>query len=90
VKSGVTQIRHVAEGATRGKWYDLDQSIDMAHLKDAVTWWNNVGYKFGSKSKEVREWMLNPDNYVLQPSSVNRSQGAMLNATYRTPVNGSI
>ncbi|MEZ6134463.1 MAG: GH-E family nuclease [Pirellulaceae bacterium] len=85
VKNGVTQIRYTAPGATRGTWHDLDETVDMAHLVDAVTWWNSTGYKFGEKSKEVREWMLNPDNYVLQPQSINRSQGARIGKTYIAP-----
>ena len=37
----------------------------MAHKVDAVSWWNSVGRKYGAKSKEVRKFMLNPDNYYL-------------------------
>ena len=90
IKNGVIQIRYTAADATRGKWYDLDQTVDMAHITDAVTWWNSTGYIFGAKSKEVREWMLNPDNYILQPQSINRADGARLRATYNPPVNGSV
>jgi 1,4-alpha-glucan branching enzyme len=38
----------------------------MAHKVDAVSWWNSVGRKYGAKSKEVRKFMLNPDNYYLE------------------------
>ena len=38
----------------------------MTHKIDAVTWWNEVGRKYGPKSKEVRDWMLDPDNYYLE------------------------
>ena len=57
---------------------------DMGHYPvDAVTYWNTEGYKHGPKSQAVRDWMLDPDNYMLQPSSYNRSQGAKLGQTYR-------
>ena len=46
----------------------------MAHKVDAVSWWNSVGRKYGAKSKEVRKFMLNPDNYYLEHYSINRSQ----------------
>ena len=41
------------------------------------------GYKFGPKSPEARKFMLDPDNYELQPSSFNRSKGARMGETYR-------
>lgn len=59
---------------------------DMGHHPvDAVTYWNETGIHHGPKSPEVRQWMLDPDNYVLQPSSYNRSQGAKLRRTYVDP-----
>ncbi|WP_321945848.1 LysM peptidoglycan-binding domain-containing protein [Paraburkholderia sp. J10-1] len=64
----------------------IDANVDMAHRVDAVTWWNDVGRFYGPKSPEVRQFMLNPDNYVLQPSSINRSAGARLGQTYQPPV----
>lgn len=57
----------------------------MAHKIDAVTWWNEVGRKYGPKSPEVRKWMLDPDNYYLEHYSINRSQGANLRQTYLQP-----
>lgn len=60
------------------------RECDMGHYPvDAVTYWNTTGYKHGPKSPEVRQWMLDPDNYMLQPSSYNRSEGAKLGKTYR-------
>ena len=47
------------------KWRPLSEA-DMAHKTDAVTWWNEVGRKYGPKSKEVRDWMRDPDNYYLE------------------------
>jgi hypothetical protein len=64
---------------------DIDSKIDMAHTTDAVTWWNQGGRFFGPKSPEVRQFMLDPKNYVLQPSSINRSAGARLGETYLPP-----
>ena len=70
--------------ASDGKWYDLSKA-DMAHKVDAVSWWNSVGRKYGAKSKEVRKFMLNPDNYYLEHYSINRSQGPKLKQTYLPP-----
>ena len=87
VKNGVTQIRYTAPGEKRGKWYDLDEKVDLAHKTDAVTWWNTVarpkGYK--PRGQEVRAWMLDSKNYTLQPRSVNRSMGAQIGETYEPP-----
>lgn len=63
----------------------IDATVDMAHQIDAVTWWNQTGRFLGPKSPGVREFMLNPDNYALQPSSINRSAGASLRQTYQPP-----
>ena len=60
-------------------------TTDMGHLEDAVKWWNREGYQYGPKSDPVRKWMLDPKNYELQPSSVNRSKGAQLPDRYRAP-----
>ncbi|TNO98509.1 GH-E family nuclease [Bacillus sp. CD3-1a] len=68
------------------KWRPLSEA-DMAHKIDAVTWWNEVGRKYGPKSKEVRDWMLDPDNYYLEHYSKNRSEGASLGQTYLPPDN---
>jgi len=72
--------------ASDDKWYPIDQA-DMAHLTDAVSWWNSTGRYYGAKSPEVREWMLNSKNYVLDHYSLNRSAGAKLNETYLPPIN---
>lgn len=59
---------------------------DMGHHpEDAVDWWNRKGYMYGAKSPEARAFMLDPDNYELQPSSWNRSQGAMSGKSYVAP-----
>ncbi len=68
-----------------GTLINIDSKVDMAHRTDAVTWWNDVGRFFGPKSPEVRQFMLDPDNYALQPSSINRSAGARLGETYQPP-----
>ena len=51
---------------------------DMAHLEDAVTWWNNVGIKLGPKSPAVRAWMLDSANVSFNPtgSTVCRVRGS--------------
>ena len=69
---------------TDGKWYPIEEA-DMAHITDAVVWWNEKGRFYGAKSKEVREFMRNSKNYVLEHYSHNRSQGAKLGITYLPP-----
>lgn len=34
--------------------------------EDAVDYWNRCGRYHGAKSKPVRDWMLNSDNYRLE------------------------
>ena len=68
-----------------GEWHALPKT-DMGHLHDAVNWWNNEGRKHGAKSPEVREWMLDPANYELEPTSLNRSRGAKLKDRYLPPL----
>lgn len=57
----------------------------MAHLTDAVSWWNSTCRCYGAKSSEVREWMLDSNNYVLEHYRLNRSEGAKLNEIYLQP-----
>jgi filamentous hemagglutinin len=71
--------------APDGSWVRIGSNVDMAHRVDAVTWWNEVGRTYGSKAPEVRQFMLNSDNYVLQLGSANRSAGAKLGQTYQPP-----
>lgn len=71
--------------ASDDKWYPLDKA-DMAHKTDAVKWWNRTGRRYGPKSPKVREWMRDPDNYVLDHYSINRSAGAKLKDRYLPPL----
>ncbi|MFC3653411.1 DUF6861 domain-containing protein [Dyella humi] len=71
--------------ASDEKWYDIKYA-DMSHQTDAVTWWNQTGREFGAKAPEVRDWMLDSDNYVLDHMSINRSLGAKLGETYLPPL----
>lgn len=66
-------------------WHPAEDT-DMSHQRDAVNWWNAVGKFFGPKSPEVRQFMLNPENYTLEPSSSNRSRGAKVGEQYQPPV----
>lgn len=79
-KKGEVQFK-----ASNGKWYPLSEA-DMSHKIDAVSWWNSTGRKFGAKSKEVRAFMLDPNNYELDHYSINRSKGAKLGETYLDPL----
>ncbi|MCC2591913.1 HNH/ENDO VII family nuclease [Tessaracoccus sp. OS52] len=72
-----------------GRWHKVD-TTDMGHVPiDAVTYWNNVGRYHGPKSPEVRAWMNDPNNYELQPGSVNQADGRIMGASgfaYQPPV----
>ncbi|MBD8035083.1 GH-E family nuclease [Solibacillus merdavium] len=88
-KENPPKIRTTRKGeiefmAINGKWYSL-VNADMAHKTDAVSWWNSTGRYYGAKSPEVREWMLNSNNYKLDHYSLNRSAGAKLKETYLPP-----
>ncbi len=70
------------------KWRNIKEA-DMGHIEDAVSYWNNTGRYLGAKSKEVRKWMLDSDNYVYEYFRTNRSKGAILGktTTYLPPIN---
>ena len=46
---------------------------------------NREGYLHGPKSKPVRQFMLDPQNYELEYRSTNRSRGARTPERYRDP-----
>ena len=69
-----------------GDWRPLADA-DMAHITDAVSWWNQFGRYLGPKAPEVRKWMLGSANYRLDYFSYNRSAGAKLNEVYLPPAN---
>ncbi|PKB13783.1 HNH/ENDO VII superfamily nuclease [Janthinobacterium sp. 64] len=71
--------------ASDNKWYEL-RFADMAHKEDAVSWWNRLGRQYGAKAPEVRTWMLDSKNYVLDLNSLNRSAGAKLKVGYLPPL----
>ena len=71
--------------ASDGEWYPLKEA-DMAHRTDAVKWWNETGRQYGAKAPEVRTWMLDSKNYVLDHFSLNRSAGASLPDRYLPPL----
>ncbi|MBM9592382.1 hypothetical protein JWG41_18205 [Leptospira sp. 201903075] len=64
-----------------GEW----RRYNIAHLSDAVTWWNSTGRAYGSRSPEVRKWMLDSDNYVIDYYKINRSSGGKLRERYLAP-----
>ncbi|OEZ95885.1 hypothetical protein DUGA2_64320 [Duganella sp. HH101] len=66
----------------------IGANVDMAHQIDAVTWWNQTGRFYGPKSPEVRQFMLDPNNYMLQLGSTNSAAGARLGETYLPPAPG--
>ena len=78
IRNNMGQIEFLASD---NKWYNLSEA-DMAHKVDAVSYWNETGRYYGAKSPEVREFMLNPDNYYLEHYHINRSKGGALKETY--------
>lgn len=67
-------------GGTR-QWYPIHKT-DMGHINAAVDYWNSTGRYYGPRSPEVRLFMNDPNNYILEPSSINRSNGASMGKTY--------
>jgi RHS repeat-associated protein len=72
--------------SSNGNWVPIDQT-DMAHTTDAVRWWNEVGRSYGARSPEVRQWMLDPNNYRLEAFGINRGNGGRLRVRYLPPIN---
>lgn len=68
------------KSAKDDQWYKIEKA-DMAHKEDAVTWWNNNKDNYQARSKEVRDFMKDPDNYYLELDKYNRSDGAILGKT---------
>ena len=71
--------------ASDGIWYSLSDA-EMAHIEDAVKFWNRCGKYFGRKAKEVRAWMLDSNNYTLDLAGLNRSAGGKLKDRYEPPI----
>lgn len=69
-----------------GNWYNISQADMGHHPKAAVEYWNETGINHGPRSPEVREWMLDHNNYELEHFSRNRSAGARLGKTYDDPI----
>lgn len=67
-----------------GRCADLSET-DMSHLQDAVRYWNREGYKHGPKAPDVRDFMLDPKNYELEPSATNRARGGQTTERYKDP-----
>ena len=53
-------------------------ACDMSHVVDAVLWWNTQGRFTGVRSSAVVNFMMDPNNYILEPSAANRARGAAL------------
>jgi hypothetical protein len=80
VQNGIVHVEW-----TKGELWPLDD-CDMSHDPvDAVTYWNNVRKATFPKSPAVREWMLDPRNYILEPAKRNRSRGARAGERYLPP-----
>nr|WP_264302509.1 MULTISPECIES: HNH/ENDO VII family nuclease [unclassified Shewanella] len=78
-------VPQFATEPSEGVWRPLREA-DMSHRVDAVSWWNSTGRGYGARAPEVRNWMLDSNNYYLDHYSINRSQGAMLGQIYLKPL----
>lgn len=69
-----------------GRWHRLDD-CDMSHKEPpgAVGYWNSVRASTAPKSPLVRAWMLDANNYFLEPAALNRSRGARETQRYLPP-----
>lgn len=83
--NGGAEVRYFDPVTKAESWHPLN-STDMGHLNDAVKYWNETGRTLGPKHPDVRKWMIDPANYELQPSSINRSNGARLKDRNMPPV----
>jgi hypothetical protein len=86
-KTGEIMIRSTDPITGQSGWYKLSEST-MGHKQDAVHWWNETGRFYvrpnGQVAREVRAWMTDPNNYVIEYKTHNYAKGAMTkNAGYR-------
>jgi hypothetical protein len=63
--------------ASDGTWIPIAEA-ELCHQIDAMKWWKEFGKLWGPKHPKVREFMLDPSNYVLDKIGLNRSAGAKL------------
>ena len=55
-----------------------EAGCDLGHLADAVAYWNSNGRLTFPQSPQILQFMVNPDNYELEPSGPNQARGAQL------------
>lgn len=75
--------------AEDGNWYQVDSpQTHMGHYPvDAVDYWNETGRYLGERSSQVREWMLNSNNYRFEYGPLNSARGGATTSRYLPPVN---
>ena len=66
---------------------DSPQTHMGHHPVDAVDYWNTTGRFHGARSQEVRDWMLNSDNYRFEWGPSNSSRGGQTPSRYLPPAN---
>ncbi|MGV2112114.1 PAAR-like domain-containing protein [Agrobacterium salinitolerans] len=66
---------------------DSPQTHMGHHPVDAVDYWNSTGRFHGARSQEVRDWMLNSDNYRFEWGPSNSSRGGQTRSRYLPPAN---
>ncbi len=86
-KTDVNEKGEVIVEWRHGDWWPL-MDCDMSHDPvDAVTYWNDTARPKGyvPKGPEVRAWMLDPKNYILEPAHINRRRGSRRKEKYLPP-----
>jgi hypothetical protein len=78
-KEGKIEMRDGVEcvQTSDGELIPLDEA-DLCHTQDAMKWWNETGKYWGPKHDKIRDFMTDPNNYVLGKAGPNRSAGAKL------------
>ncbi|MDO5528045.1 MAG: DUF4150 domain-containing protein [Paracoccus sp. (in: a-proteobacteria)] len=73
--------------AENNRWYPVDSpNTHMGHHPvDAVDYWNSTGRFHGAKSPEVRQWMLDSNNYRFEYGPLNSSRGGATASRYLPP-----
>ncbi len=73
------------KGKGNWKWLPFTDNMSMGHIEDPVLYWNRIGHKFGARSKEVTNWMFDPNNYVIEYAPFNKAKGLSLQEQYVKP-----
>jgi hypothetical protein len=93
--NGKIYIRSRFREGGKPRWFSLSR-CSMGHREDVVKWWNRKGRRYhrpgGNVAPQVRAWMTNPKNYVMEYNGLNFSKGSKTGGEghrYKPPVRQS-